>query len=97
MMKPYREIEKMTEPIRKIQKQLSSSTLAIQKSVEPILEIQKRLEKPLLNFQKSFEHINKIYASMPKFENPILEHLDTFKETGERLKEYTEKHLNIFF
>ncbi len=85
MMKPYREIEKMTEPIRKMQKQLSAPTLAIQKALEPTFAL-----------QKSFEHINKIYASIPKFENPILEHLDTFKEIGERLKEYTEKTPEYF-
>ncbi|WP_233885981.1 hypothetical protein [Tenacibaculum piscium] len=96
MMKPYREIEKMTEPIRKMQKQLSASTLAMQKAVEPALAMQKSLEQPLLNFQKSFERINKIYASIPKFENPILEHLDTFKEIGERLKEYAEKTPEYF-
>lgn len=96
MMKPYREIEKMTEPIRKLQKQLSASTLAMQKAVEPALAMQKSLEQPLLNFQKSFEHINKIYASIPKFENPILEHLDTFKEIGERLKEYAERTPEYF-
>jgi hypothetical protein len=96
MMKPYREIEKIIEPIRKMQKQLSDSTLAIQKTVEPTLELQKRLEQSFLNFQESFEHINKIYSSIPKFENPILEHLDTFKEIGERLKEYTEKTPEYF-
>ncbi|MEX2566159.1 MAG: hypothetical protein WD431_09475 [Cyclobacteriaceae bacterium] len=81
MMKPYREIEKMTEPIRKMQEQILSSTLALQKN----------LEQPLLDFQKSFENINKIYTSIPKFQNPILEHLKTFKEIGERIKEYAEK------
>lgn len=85
-MKPYREIEKMTEPIRKMQKQLSAPTLAFQKS----------LEQPLLNFRNAFKHINKIYASKPKFENPILEQLDNFKEIGERLKEYAEKTPEYF-
>lgn len=70
MMKPYQEIEKITEPIR---------------------EIQKALKPVFLDIQKSFEHINKIYASIPKFKNPILEHLDTFKEIGKRLKEFAEK------
>jgi len=96
MMKPYREIEKMTEPIRRMQKQLSASTLAMQKVLEPTLQFQKSLNQPLLNFQKSFEHINKIYLSIPKFENPILKHLDTFKEIGERLKEYAEKTPEYF-
>ena len=91
MMKPYREIEKMTEPFRKIQEKLSASTISMQKALEPTLALQKKLEQPLLIFQKSFEHINNIYASIPKFENPILEQLETFKEIGERLKEYTEK------
>lgn len=86
MMKPYREIEKMSEPIRKMQKQLTASTLAFQK----------QFDQTLLNFQKHFENINKIYASIPKFENPILENLDTFKELGERLKEYAEKTPGYF-
>jgi hypothetical protein len=96
MMKPFREIEKITEPINKMQKQLSASTLAMQKAVEPAIRFQKNLNQPLLNFQKSFEHINKIYASIPKFENPILEHMDAFKEIGERLKEYAEKTPEYF-
>ena len=91
MMKPYREIEKMTRPMRKIQEKVSASTLALKKSLEPTLELQRSLKQPLLDPHKSFEHINKIYASIPKFENPILEHLETFKEIGERLKEYAEK------
>jgi len=91
MMKPYREIEKMTAPISRMQKQLSASTLAMRKALEPTLKLQKSLKQPLLNFQKSFEHINKIYSSIPKFENPILKHLDTFKDIGERLKKYAEK------
>jgi len=94
MMKPYREIEKMTEPIRRMQKQLFASTLAMQKALEPTLQLQKSLNQPLLNLQKSFEHIK--YLSIPKFENPILKHLDTFKEIGERLKEYAEKTPEYF-
>ncbi|HIP26641.1 MAG TPA: hypothetical protein EYG80_03190 [Flavobacteriaceae bacterium] len=96
MMKPFRQIEKMTEPIRKMQEQISLSTLAIQKAVEPISKMQKPFEQYLLKFQKSFEQINKIYVSIPKFENPILQHLDTFKEIGERLKEYAEKTPEYF-
>jgi len=95
-MKPFRQIEKMTEPIRKMQEQISLSTLAIQKAVEPISKMQKPFEQYLLKFQKSFEQINKIYVSIPKFENPILQHLDTFKEIGERLKEYAEKTPEYF-
>lgn len=79
-MKPYRDIEKITAPIRNMQK-----------SLIPALALQESLELPLKNFQKSFEHISKIYASIPKFENPILQHLDTFKEIGNQLKEFTEK------
>jgi len=44
----------------------------------------------------TFENINTIYASIPKFENPFLEHLETFKEIGERLKEYTQKTPEYF-
>lgn len=91
MMKPYREIEKMTEPFRKIQEQLSATNIKMQKALEPTLALQKKMEQPLLDLQRSFEHINKIYSSIPKFENPILEHLDTYKEIGEKLKKYTEK------
>jgi hypothetical protein len=40
MMKPYREIEKMTEPIRKMEKRFSASTLAMQKATEPTLALQ---------------------------------------------------------
>ena len=70
MMKPFRDIEKITKPMT---------------------EFQKSLEKPLKDFQKSIEHINKIFASIPKFDNPILEHLDSFKEIGKCLKDYAEK------
>lgn len=91
MMKPYREIAKITEPMRKIQEQWTEQARAIQKAIEPTLELQKKLAEPLKDFQKSFENISKIYASIPKFENPFLEHLETFKEIGERLKEYTKK------
>lgn len=96
MMKPFREIEKITEPIKKMKKQLSISTMEMQKAVEPAFKLKENLNQTLLNFQKSFEHINKIYASIPKFENPILEHLDAFKEIGERLKEYAEKTPEYF-
>jgi hypothetical protein len=63
----------------------------IEKVTKPMKEFQKSLEKPLKDFQKSIEHINKIVASIPKFENPIFEHLDAFKEIGKCLKEYAEK------
>ncbi|EHO11453.1 hypothetical protein HMPREF9714_01347 [Myroides odoratimimus CCUG 12901] len=96
MLKPYREIEKVIEPIRKMQNQLSASTSALQKALEPTIKFQESLKEPLQKFQQSFEHINKIYASIPKFENPILEHLETFKQIGERLKEYTEKTPEYF-
>ena len=88
MMKPYRDIEKTMKPFHKLGK-VTAPLKNFQKRIEPSLEIQKSL-LPLKKFQKSFEHINKIYSSIPKFENPILEHLDTFKEIGKRLKEYTE-------
>lgn len=91
MMKPYREIAKITEPMRKIQKQWAEQSRIIQKAIEPTLELQKKLNEPLRNFKKSFENINKIYTSIPKFENPFLMHLETFKKIGERLKIYVEK------
>ena len=89
-MQPYREIVKITEPMRKLQKQWAEQSMAIQKAIEPTLELQKKLNEPLINFRKSFENINKIYASIPKFENPFLDHLETFREIGERLKEYAK-------
>jgi hypothetical protein len=72
MLKPYRDIQKITEPIIQLQKDLN-------KALEPLIEI-----------QKSFNRINQIYASIPKFENPILEHLNAFKKIGEFLKKYAE-------
>ncbi|OIP01785.1 MAG: hypothetical protein AUJ98_03160 [Bacteroidetes bacterium CG2_30_33_31] len=96
MMKPYREIAKITEPMRKFQEQWAEQARAIQKAIEPTLELQKKLAEPLKDFQKSFENISKIYSSIPKFENPFLEHLETFKEIGERLKEYTKKTPEYF-
>jgi hypothetical protein len=96
MMKPYREIEKITEPMRKFQQQWMEQTRAIQKAIEPTLELQKKLSEPFKDFQKAFENINKIYASIPKFENPFLEHLETFKKIGESLKEYTKKTPEYF-
>lgn len=92
MMKPYREIAKVTEPMRTLQGQWAEQSLAIQKS----LKLQKKLMEPLKGFQKSFENINRIYASIPQFQNPFLEHLETFKEIGERLKEYSEKTPEYF-
>lgn len=80
MLKPYREIEKIIKPAKDAQSVL-----------KPALELHKSLEVTLQNLQKSFRHINRIYASIPKFENPILEHLDTFKEIGNSLKNYTEE------
>ncbi len=96
MLKPYREIEKITERLRKMQNQLSASSLAMHKAIEPTIKFQESLKEPLLKIQQSFEHINKIYASVPKFENPILEHLKTFKEIGQKLKEYAEKTPEYF-
>ena len=91
MMKPYLEFERINQTIRKVSEQLSASTLAMQKVVVPALPLLKISEHRLSKFQKTFEEINRIYASIPKFQNPILEHLDTFKEIGERLVKYAEK------
>lgn len=96
MMKPYREIGKITDSMRKFQEQWAEQARAIQKAIVPTLELQKKLAQPLKDFQKSFENISKIYASIPKFENPFLEHLETFKEIGERLREYTKKTPEYF-
>lgn len=96
MMKPYQEIAKITEPIRIIQEQWAEQARVIQKAIEPTLELQKKLAEPLKELQKTFESISKIYASIPKFENLFLEHLETFKEIGERLEEYTKKTPEYF-
>lgn len=82
MMKPYLEVENITEPMRKIQEQLAGQARVIQEATEVL--------------QKYFENISKIYASIPQFEYPFLEHLETFKEIGERLKEYTKKAPKYF-
>ncbi len=96
MMKPYREIAKITEPMRKNQEQLTEQHKALQKAIQPTLELQKKLIDPLNQFQQSFENINRIYASIPKFENPFLEQLEAFKKIGERLREYAKKTPEYF-
>lgn len=96
MFKPYREIEKINQSLRKLQSHLSTSSLALHIAIEPTLKFQESLNEPLLKIQQSFENINKIYSSIPTFENPILEQLETFKEIGERLKEYAEKTPEYF-
>lgn len=103
-MKPYREIAKMTEPLRLLQKQLASQTNAWQEAIEPTLKLQQeaaakfqeKLKEPLEQFQRSFENINKIYSTIPKFENPFLDHLQAFEEIGKRLKEYNQKTPEYF-
>ncbi len=55
--------------------------------------MQQNLQKamtPIIEFQKTFEHIEKIYASIHKFENPLLEKLEIFHRIGESLKSYAE-------
>lgn len=96
MMKPNRDLAKITEPMRKFQEQWAEQSRAIQKAMEPTLELQKKLTEPFKGFQKSVENINRIYDSIPQFQNPILEHVETFKEIGERLKEYTKKTPEYF-
>jgi len=54
MMKPYREIAKITEPIRKFQEHWVEQTRAIQKAINPTLELQKKLAEPFKDFQKAF-------------------------------------------
>lgn len=96
MMKPYREIAEITKPMRKFQEKWLEQSSAIQKVIEPTLDFRKTLEEPLKKLQKSFENIDKIYSSIPKYENPFLKHLETFKEIGERLKKHTEKTPQYF-
>ena len=65
----------------------------MQKIVGPIMQLHKDLEKslePLKEFQRSFSEINKLFAAIPKFENPFLEYVDTFKRIGEILKDHAE-------
>lgn len=80
-----KQIEKMLKPY-----------VELQKSIEPAIRLQKSLEQPLKGIQKSFVNINDVYALVPKIYNPIYEYLDTFKEIGERLKDFKDnipKHL----
>ena len=73
------QIEKMLRPYYEFQK-----------SIEPTIRLQKSLEQSLKGVQKSFVGINDIYASMTKIYNPVYKYLETFKEIGELLKDYTE-------
>ena len=73
------QIEKMLRPYYELQK-----------SIEPTIRLQKSLEQSLKGVQKSFVGINDIYASMTKIYNPVYKYLETFKEIGELLKDYTE-------
>ena len=90
MMKPYREIQKITKPMREFQEKWNQHSEAIQNIIKPNLPIQKALDDSLKGFQKSFENIDKIYASLPEFQNPFLDNVESFREIGERLKEYIE-------
>ena len=90
MMKPYREIVKTIEPIMQIQEQSVKQSRVIQKAINPTIELQEKLIEPLRGFHKYLEKISKIYTSIPEFHNSFLELLETFKEIGERLKEYTK-------
>lgn len=82
MRKPFREMQKIQEPI-----------LNFQKSLKPVLDYQEKFEN-LNKIQKTFGNINEIYSKIPQFKNPFLEHLDTFKEIGNRLKYYAENISN---
>lgn len=81
MIEPYREIEKKVESLEKMTKQITASYFVLSKSFDGTLS----------NFQKSIERVNDIYLTIPNFENPILEHLNTFEEIGKRLNENSEK------
>ncbi len=97
MLKPYREIAKIAQPMAKIQKQFQAQNSIIQKTLKPTLDLQNKIfNSHLLEIQKSFEKISKIYIDIPKFENPFLEHLKTFQEIGERLKAYSEETPKCF-
>lgn len=96
MIKPYLEIQKTYKPILKIENKVGEALLANLKANEQNTAIQKSLKEISSTLHKSFENINKIYSSMTKFKNPIFENLETFKELGERLKEYTEKTPEYF-
>lgn len=96
MIKPYLEIQKTYKPILKIENKIGEVLLANLKATEQNTVIQKSLKEISSTLQKSFENINKIYSSMPKFKNPIFDNLETFKELGERLKEYAEKTPEYF-
>lgn len=81
------------EDIRKHLVEMTKTFKEIQKISEPIIQIQKDLQKalePIKEIQKSLNAINKIYASIPKFENPILKHIELFNKIGEFLKNYRE-------
>jgi hypothetical protein len=96
MIKPYLEIQKTYKPILKIENKIGEVLLANLKATEQNTAIQKSLKEISSTLQKSFENINKIYSTMPKFKNPIFDNLETFKELGERLKEYAEKTPEYF-
>ncbi len=96
MIKPYLEIQKTYKPILKIENKVGEALLANLKATEQNTAIQKSLKEISSTLYKSFENINKIYSSTPKFKNPIFENLETFKELGERLKEYAEKTPEYF-
>ncbi len=57
MFKPYREIEKINQSLRKLQSHLSTSSLALHIAIEPTLKFQESLNEPLLKIQQSFENI----------------------------------------
>lgn len=80
MKNSFEHIEKIMKPFREMQERL-----------KPMIETQKRMED-LSRVQKSFENMSKVFAStIPKFNNAFLEQLESFKEIGNRLKEYEEK------
>ncbi len=80
MKNSFEHIEKIMKPFREMQERL-----------KPMIETQKRMED-LSRVQKSFENMSKVFAStIPKFNNAFLERLESFKEIGNRLKEYEEK------
>jgi hypothetical protein len=81
-----KQIQKILEPIRQIQK-VAESFQKEQAHMKPFLEVQKTLEK-----------INKVSLPVKLFENPFQKQMEFLQKIGERLKqlaENTPKHLLI--
>ena len=89
--KPYRQIDKIINPIEKFQLQLPSHAFETQKKIESISKLNKQFGEYSTHLKESFEQISKLLATIQKINNPLVQHLDAFKEIGEKLKEFIEK------